>query len=40
MPAPLQARGSVRDINEEDAQQIVDLTQGNTVIEGGQDGRN
>ena len=40
VPAPLQARGSVRDINEEDAQQIVDLTQGNTVIEGGQDGRN
>jgi NADH-quinone oxidoreductase subunit J len=40
VPAPLQTRGSVRDINEEDAQQIVDLTQGNTVIEGGQDGRN
>jgi len=40
VPAPLQARGSVRDINETDAQQIIDLSEGNVVIEGGQDGRN
>ena len=40
VPAPLQARGSVREVDQVDTQQIVDLSQGNVVIEGGEDGRN
>lgn len=40
VPAPLQARGSIRDINESDSQRVIDLSEGNVVIEGGEDGRN
>lgn len=40
VPAPLQARGSIRDINESDNQRVIDLSEGNVVIEGGEDGRN
>ncbi|MFZ9750656.1 MAG: NADH-quinone oxidoreductase subunit J [Candidatus Nanopelagicales bacterium] len=40
VPAPLQARGSVREPDQSGTQQVADLTEGNVVIEGGQDGRN
>jgi NADH-quinone oxidoreductase subunit J len=40
VPTPLQSRGSVKDVNEANNQRVIDLSEGNVVIEGGEDGRN